>query len=121
MDMTVEDFETVLWDFHEEHTQTPKGETRVWLNAKKRIPNFEAERDIQNWLCYYLRYRVFRNDLVIKEHATPQGEVDIHIQKGVLGPTMGSCVLELKVLIQFPASRQENMVRERKCSRSGRN
>jgi hypothetical protein len=98
MDMTVEQFDRVLWEFHEEHTQTPDGNTVPWVNAKKRIPTYQLEKHIQNWLCFYLRYRVFRNTLIVKESSTPQGRVDIHIQDGALGPTMRSCLLELKVL-----------------------
>jgi hypothetical protein len=116
LNMQISEFDHVLWRFHEEFTQAPECHLIPWEKAKERIPVRELERRIQNMLWYHLKYVVFGKQLVIKEGATAKGRIDIHIQDGVLGPSMGSCVLELKVLrTSFPGvsggrwSEQENI------------
>jgi hypothetical protein len=105
LDMQLSEFDHILWRFHEEFTQAPEGHLIPWEKAKERIPAPQLERRIQNLLWYHLKFVIFGNKLIIKEGATVKGRIDIHVQAGVLGPSMGSCVLELKVLrTHFPGA-----------------
>lgn len=103
--MLFDQFETIdqaaidkaLEDFHKDYTSFPDGWANIWHNANQGIVEKKTENTIRNWLCHYLKFRIFKSSHVAREYQLTSGRADIWI--GGLNTTpVSTYILELKVL-----------------------
>lgn len=88
----------VLEFFHERYTRYPDGLGTCWDNAKFRVVERHAERNIRNHLFNLLSMVVYGTDYIARELQLPNGRVDIFVYGIVFGEKNGPRVIELKVL-----------------------
>ena len=102
-DIDTGNLESCLEKFHVLETLYPSGLGCVWINAKDRLVERNAERSIRDNLFKFLRWQVFQDRRVIREHQQPNGRIDIFIY-GDPDDWGDDKLIELKILRSRPST-----------------
>lgn len=87
-----------LEDFHREYTLYPDGWVNFWYNAGEGVVEKKTENNVRNWLCHYLKFRIFKSSHIAREYQLTSGRADIWIGSVAARTKPETYILELKIL-----------------------